>query len=36
MTHLISDILTIAGLWVMELRRRKNAVVSAISAQAFP
>lgn len=24
MTHLVSDILTVAGLWVMELRRRKN------------
>ena len=24
MTHLISDVLTIAGLWVMELRRRKH------------
>lgn len=23
MTHLVSDLLTIAGLWVMELRRRK-------------
>ncbi len=36
MTHLISDILTIVGLWVMELRRRKNAVVAAITAQSFP
>ncbi|MDP9097443.1 MAG: hypothetical protein M3N48_00415 [Verrucomicrobiota bacterium] len=35
-THLISDILTIAGLWVMELRRRKNAVVAAVVAQPFP
>ena len=25
MTHLVSDILTVAGLWVMELRRRKHA-----------
>lgn len=24
MTHLISDVLTVAGLWVMELRRRKH------------
>jgi hypothetical protein len=24
-THLVSDLLTILGLWVMELRRRKNA-----------
>lgn len=24
-THLVSDILTILGLWAMELRRRKNA-----------
>lgn len=24
-THLVSDILTIIGLWTMELRRRKNA-----------
>lgn len=23
-THLLSDVLTIAGLWAMELRRRKN------------
>jgi hypothetical protein len=36
MTHLISDFLTIAGLWVMELRRRKNAVVAAVVAQPFP
>src|SRR5204862_2031114 len=35
-THLISDILTIAGLWVMELRRRKNAVIAAVAAQPFP
>ena len=27
-THLVSDFLTIAGLWVMELRRRKNAQTS--------
>jgi hypothetical protein len=24
-THLVSDLLTIVGLWAMELRRRKNA-----------
>jgi hypothetical protein len=35
-THLISDILTVAGLWVMELRRRKNAVIAAVVAQPFP
>jgi hypothetical protein len=35
-THLISDVLTIIGLWVMELRRRKNAVISAVAAQPFP
>src|SRR5947207_4658052 len=34
-THLISDILTILGLWVMELRRRINAVIAAVSAQPF-
>ena len=27
-THLVSDFLTIVGLWVMELRRRKNAQTS--------
>jgi hypothetical protein len=36
MTHLISDILTIVGLWVMELRRRKNVIVAAVAAQPFP
>jgi len=35
-THLISDLLTIAGLWVMELRRRKNVAVDAMTAQPFP
>ncbi len=35
-THLISDFLTIAALWVMELRRRKNAVIAAVAAQPFP
>jgi hypothetical protein len=36
MTHLISDILTIVGLWVMELRRRKNLALNALAAQPFP
>src|SRR5436305_14894728 len=36
MTHLISDILTIVGLWAMELRRRKNLAVNALTAQPFP
>ena len=36
MTHLISDVLTILALWVMELRRRKNAVIAAVAAQPFP
>ena len=36
MTHLISDALTIIGLWVMELRRRKNLAVNALAAQPFP
>jgi hypothetical protein len=36
MTHLISDLLTIAGLWVMELRRRKNAILAEVAAQPFP
>jgi hypothetical protein len=35
-THLIADILTIVGLWVMEMRRRKNLVVNAMTAQPFP
>ena len=35
-THLISDVLTIVGLWVMELRRRKNQTVAAMTAQPFP
>ena len=35
-THLIGDVLTIIGLWVMELRRRKNAVIAAVAAQPFP
>ena len=36
MTHLISDVLTIVGLWVMELRRRKNVLLAAVAAQPFP
>ena len=36
MTHLVSDVLTIIGLWVMELRRRKNVAIAAIAAQPFP
>jgi hypothetical protein len=36
LTHLISDLLTIVGLWVMELRRRKNVVLAAVAAQPFP
>jgi hypothetical protein len=28
-THLVSDLLTILGLWAMELRRRKNAETAA-------
>ena len=35
-THLVSDVLTIIGLWVMELRRRKNAVIAALAPQPFP
>src|SRR3954453_3196123 len=35
-THLISDLLTIAALWVMELRRRKNVAIDAMTAQPFP
>ena len=35
-THLISDALTIVGLWVMELRRRKNQAVAVMTAQPFP
>ena len=36
MTHLISDVLTILALWVMELRRRKNAAIAVIAAEPFP
>jgi hypothetical protein len=28
-THLVSDVLTVLGLWAMELRRRKNAGTAA-------
>jgi hypothetical protein len=35
-THLISDALTIIGLWVMELRRRKNVAVAAMAAEPLP
>ena len=35
-THLVSDILTIIGLWAMELRRRKNTLLAAVAAQPFP
>ena len=35
-THLIGDVLTIVGLWVMELRRRKNLALNALAAQPFP
>ena len=28
-THLVSDILTILGLWAMELRRRRHAAIAA-------
>ena len=30
-THLVSDLLTILGLWAMELRRRKNAGSAAVT-----
>jgi hypothetical protein len=33
-THLVSDVLTVLGLWAMELRRRKNA--GALSASSAP
>ena len=35
-THLVSDLLTIVGLWVMELRRRKHAVLAAVAAEPLP
>lgn len=35
-THLISDVLTIAGLWVMEMRRRKNVAVAALTSEPLP
>lgn len=31
-THLISDLLTIAALWAMELRRRKTVALVAVAA----
>jgi hypothetical protein len=30
-THLVSDVLTILGLWVLELRRRKNAGAATVT-----
>lgn len=35
-THLVSDILTIIGLWALELRRRKNAAIATITAEPIP
>lgn len=35
-THLVSDVLTIIGLWAMELRRRKNAAIATIMAEPLP
>jgi hypothetical protein len=35
-THLISDALTLVGLWVMELRRRKNQAVAALTSEPLP
>ena len=35
-THLMGDVLTIVGLWVMELRRRKNVAVNALAAEPMP
>src|SRR3954470_862703 len=35
-THLISDVLTLVGLWVMELRRRKNQAVAVLTAESLP
>ena len=35
-THLISDVLTLVGLWVLELRRRKNQTVSALTSEPLP
>jgi hypothetical protein len=35
-THLVSDVLTIIGLWVMELRRRKNVLLAEVAGQSFP
>ena len=35
-THLISDALTIVGLWIMELRRRNSQAIAAMTVQPFP
>lgn len=35
-THLISDVLTLVGLWVMELRRRKNQAVAVLTSESLP
>lgn len=35
-THLTSDLLVLVGLWVMELRRRKNVAVAALTAEPLP
>ena len=35
-THLIGDILAVIGLWVMEMRRRKNVAVAALVAEPLP
>jgi hypothetical protein len=35
-THLISDVLTIAGLWIMELRRRKIQAVAVLTSESLP
>jgi len=35
-THLISDVLTLVGLWVLELRRRKNVTAAALTSESLP
>jgi hypothetical protein len=35
-THLISDLLTLVGLWVMELRRRKNQAIAVLASESLP
>jgi hypothetical protein len=35
-THLISDVLTLVGLWILELRRRKNVTVAALTSESLP